>query len=188
MLLPESMTSQEEFRYELKIPKERIAVLIGKKGKIKREIEAATKTSIKVDSKEGDVFISGKEALQLFTAREIVKAIARGFNPEVAVLLLKSDYALEIVDIEDFVKDEHLERIRGRLIGTKGKARRTIETLTECYVSIYGRTAAIIGDVENVAVARRAVEGLLRGAKHGNIYKWLEKRRKEIIKNELEEG
>ena len=68
---------------------------------------------------------------------------------------------------------------------TEGKARRTIETLTDCYVSIYGRTVAIIGNVENVTIARRAVEGLLRGSKHGNIYKWLEKRRKEVIENEL---
>ena len=180
------MTSQE-YQYGLKIPKDRIAVLIGKKGQIKKDIETATKTNIKVDSKEGDVFISGKDALDLFNAREIVKAIGRGFNPEIAVLLLKQDYSLEIVEIEEFIKSKNdMKRMKGRLIGTEGKARRTIETLTECFLSVYGKTVAIIGETENVSMARRAVEGILRGAPHGNIYKWLEKRRKEIVEKELE--
>ncbi len=180
------MTSQEEFQYELKIPKDRVAVLIGKKGKIKKDIETATKTKLQIDSKEGDVFISGKDALSLFNAREVAKAVGRGFNPEIAMLLLKQDYALEIVDIEGYARTKnHLKRVKGRLIGTEGKARRTIETLTDCYLCVYGKTVSIIGNVENVILARRAVEGLLRGALHGNIYKWLEKRRKEIMQKEI---
>ena len=180
------MASPDEYRYELKIPKDRVAVLIGKKGKIKKDIETATKTQLKIDSQEGDVFISGKDALNLFNAREVVKAVGRGFNPELAMLLLKPDYALEIVDIEEYANTkDHLKRVKGRLIGTEGKARRTIESLTDCYISIYGKTVSIIGNVENVSLARRAVEGLLRGAKHGNIYKWLEKRRKETMQKEI---
>jgi ribosomal RNA assembly protein len=183
------MTSQDEYQYGLKIPKERIAVLIGVKGKIKRDIEASTKTRLKIDSEEGDVFISGRDAINLFNAREIVKAIGRGFNPNIAMMLLKQDYSLEVVDIEEHAKTkEHLNRVRGRLIGTEGKARRTIETLTDCYISIYGKTVSIVGSVDNVTAARRAVEGLLRGAKHGNIYKWLEKRRKETIQTDLSES
>jgi len=37
----------EEYSYELKIPKERVAVLIGKEGEVKRSIEDDTKTRIK---------------------------------------------------------------------------------------------------------------------------------------------
>jgi len=181
------MTSLEVYSYGLKIPKDRIAVVIGKKGSIKKEIEAATKTQLNVDSKEGDVFISGKDALKLYNAREVVKAIGRGFNPELAIILLKPDYALEIVAVEDYVKGD-IKRAKGRLIGSEGKARRTIETLSGCYISVYGKTVAIIGKVEDVFVARRAVEGLLRGAKHGNIYKWLEKRKKEILQKEILDG
>ena len=44
-----------EYRYELKIPKDRIAVLIGKNGEVKREIEELTESRIEIDSKEGDV-------------------------------------------------------------------------------------------------------------------------------------
>lgn len=179
------MTFDEKYQYGLKIPKERVAVLIGKGGEVKKEIEASTGVHLKIDSKEGDVFIRGEDALNLLAVREMVKAIGRGFNPEIAKLLLKPDYTLEIVQIEEFANTQNLNRVRGRVIGTGGKARRTIETLTNTYLRVYGKTISIIGNVEDVMAARRAVENLLSGSKHGNIYKWLEKRRKEINQKEM---
>jgi ribosomal RNA assembly protein len=74
-----------------------------------------------------------------------------------------------------------VDRLRGRVIGKQGKSRRTIEQLSETYISVYGKTIAIVGDSENVEIARTAVENLLKGASHASVYKWLEKKRKEII-------
>ena len=74
-----------DFVYELKIPKERVAVLIGKEGSVKEDIESSTKTKIKVDSKEGDVFISGEDGLGMYNAKEVIIAVGRGFNPETAL-------------------------------------------------------------------------------------------------------
>ena len=112
-----------EFRYELKIPKERVAVLIGKKGETKREVEIATKSKITVDSQEGDVFISGEDGLGLFNANEVIKAIGRGFNPDVALLLLKPDYVFEPINIKDYAKSKNSElRLKGRVIGKEGKS------------------------------------------------------------------
>ena len=72
------------YSYELKITRERVAVLIGKNGEVKKSIESDTNTQIKVDSLEGDIFIYGEDALGLYTAREVIRAIGRGFNPEIA--------------------------------------------------------------------------------------------------------
>ncbi len=179
-----------EYNYELKLPKERIAVLIGKKGDVKRRIEEETKTEIKVDSKEGDVFIKGEDALNLFTAREVITAIGRGFNPEIAELLLKGDYGLEIIDITEFTgkSKSTMLRLKGRVIGKEGKSRRTIEELTECYITIYGKTIGIIGRPEDLANTRRAVESLLQGSPHANVYKWLEKRRRDTKRKEIIES
>ena len=52
------MEEEQEYQYELKIPKERIAVLIGKKGETKRVIERTTKTKLKVSR-------NGKESMRL---------------------------------------------------------------------------------------------------------------------------
>ena len=170
------------YHEELKIPLERVAILIGKKGSIKSKIQKATNTKIKVSSRDGLVEIDGKESLNVYDARQIIHAISRGFNPEIAMLLEKEDNILEIIDIQDFARKSKakLTRLRGRCIGNNGKARKLIEQITMTDVSVYGKTVAIIGMVENVGLARKAFESLLQGSKHGNIYKWLEKSRSKL--------
>ncbi len=173
----------EEYLYELKIPKQRIAVLVGKRGTIKKGIEELTDTKIKIDSKEGDIFITGKDNLKLYSCQTIIKAIARGFNPEKAQLLLKTDYTFEVIDISDYAKTQaDLIRLRGRVIGKEGKSRNTIEALTDCYISVYGKTISIIGLAENTTLCLRAIEKLLRGASHSKVYAGLEKKRAEFKK------
>ncbi|MBW2974805.1 KH domain-containing protein [Candidatus Woesearchaeota archaeon] len=173
-----------EYLYELRIPKDRIAVLIGTDGKIKKELEAETKTKIDVDSKEGDIFISGEDALGLYSCREVITAIGRGFNPEIAKLLLKSDYCFELIDLKECVgksKNDML-RIKGRVIGSEGKSRKLIEELSEANICVYGKTIGIIGPSESASTAREAIERLIKGSPHSTVYKFLERKRREIKK------
>ena len=172
----------EKYSYALKIPKERIAVLIGTKGEVKKQIEENTKTKIKVDSDEGDVFIEGKDAVNLYMAREIVKAIGRGFNPEIANLLLKQDYCFILMDLSEECKPSDIKRIKGRIIGKEGKSRNTIEALTQCNISVYGKTVSVIGLNENALIAKEAIESLIRGKPHSKVYSLLEKHRREMKK------
>jgi ribosomal RNA assembly protein len=176
-----------EFAYELKIPKERIAILIGKGGETKKFIEEQTKTKLSIDSSEGDVFVKGEDALSLYCTRDIIKAIGRGFNPDIALLLLKQDYCFEIIPIQEHVKPNHIARVKGRIIGAEGKTRNLIERLTDTNISVYGKTVGIIGRVEDVSLVKRAVESLIDGSPHTNVYKWLEKMRKEQKRREYEE-
>jgi ribosomal RNA assembly protein len=171
------------YQEELKIPKDRIPILIGKKGKDKRQLEKTTNTKITVNSKEGDVLVQGEDSFSIFKTKKIITAIARGFNPEVCYDLLSEGYALEIINIQDFVgkSKSRQQTIKSRLIGTKGKARKLIERLTHCEISVYGKTVAIIGTIENCYLAKRAMEMLLNGAPHGNVYKWLEKQKSHAL-------
>ena len=179
-----------EYLYELRIPKDRIAVLIGKEGKIKKEIESGTKTTLKIDSKEGDVFISGEDALGLYSCREVIRAIGRGFNPDLALLLFKSDYSFELIDLKEYTgkSKEALIRTKGRVIGAEGKSRRLIEELTEAHICVYGKTIGIIGSPESTAIAREAVEKLLKGSPHSTVYRFLEKKRREMKRERLRGG
>lgn len=171
-----------EYQHELKMPGARVAVLIGKGGSVKKRIEEETKTKLNIDSREGDVFVSGKDALGLYTAREIIKAIGRGFNPEIALLLLKQDNIFEIIDLVDYTgkSKENLLRLRGRVIGKEGKSRKVIEDLTDCHICVYGKTIGMIGLAEKVGIAKQAVESLLKGGAHAKVYKFLEKKRREF--------
>ena len=180
-----SMTS--EFTAELKIPKERIAVLIGKEGEIKAEIEEKTNTKLDIDSKEGDVFIKGSDGLNIYDAKEVVQAIARGFNPQISMQLLKGDYILEVISLKDFAGTKNsMQRLKGRIIGSEGKSRKTIEELTDTHISVYGKTIGIIGRPENVTYAKQAVVKLLSGSPHSGVFRALEKKRKVIKQSKFE--
>lgn len=176
-----------EYVYELKIPKDRIAVLIGKCGKIKKEIEESTNSKLNINSIEGDVFITGEDGLGICTAMDVIKAIGRGFNPDTALLLLKPDYGLEVINLTDHVgkSRNHMIRIKGRVIGESGKSRRIIEMATETFISVYGKTIAIIGETHKIAIARKAIGLLLSGSPHSSVYRWLERKAKELKREEM---
>jgi len=175
-----------EYSHTIKIPKDRIAVLIGVKGKDKRELEEWSHAKINVDSNEGDVIIFGKDALKLYELREVIQAIARGFSPETASLLMKPDYMLEIINLKDYGLDNpnKLRRVRARVIGTGGKARRVIEDLTGSQLCVYGKTISIIGEAGSVTNAKRAVELLIKGSMHSTVFKWLENQRRKAKRDE----
>jgi len=174
----------EEYEQIIKIPKERVAVLIGVKGKTKKEIEERTNTKIRV-SKEGEVSIRG-DSFDAWLTKKIVKAIGRGFSPEKALLLLDENYGLEIIELRDWAKTKNsLTRLKGRVIGEKGKAKRTIENLTESYISVYGKTICIIGETRKMPAIRRAIEMLLSGSRHATVYRMLENERKIWRRQEL---
>ncbi len=178
----ESDIHRDEFSYDLRIPEERVGVLIGVNGKVKADIEKYTKSKLEI-SKDGDVLIIGEDALLLFVAKEIARAIGRGFNPNTALLLLKSDYILEMIDMKVVAgKNKNtLERLKGRVIGTGGKAREEIERLTDTHISVYGKTIGIIGEVGQAMLAREAMAMLLSGSMHKTVYQFLERKKKEML-------
>jgi len=176
-----------EYSFDLKIPGDRIAVVIGKNGATKNELEKLTKAKIQVDSKEGDIVIEGDDPILLYALREILKGIARGFSPEIARLLLKQDFVLEIIPLSDYVKQKtHMQRIKGRVIGADGKSRERIEELSECHISVYGKTISILGRTDHIWLAKKSIQMLLSGSTHSTVYRWLERQRRELMKSELE--
>ena len=176
-----------EFSYIVKIPKERIAVLVGEKGKTKKKIEKAFEIKIIVDSREGDVALEGDDGINLMGEQNVVKEIGRGFNPDYAIDLSNEDKYLEIIDITEYSRNskKNLIRLRSRAIGTGGKARTTIERLTDTHISVYGKTISIIGSYEDVALARRAFESILNGSRHSTVYAMLEKKKKSRVQHNL---
>tara|TARA_Y100000310_G_scaffold343031_1_gene448828 strand:- start:13 stop:537 length:525 start_codon:yes stop_codon:yes gene_type:complete len=166
------------FPYELKIPKSRVPILIGTKGEIKKYIEKKTKTKIKV-SKEGEVIITSGDNINVFNAKPIILAIGRGFNPDIALTLLDENFCFEIISMPQLTRNtpKNLARVRSRLIGTRGKARVMLEKLTDTYISVQGKTVAMVGRIENVAIAKRAITKLLQGTEHGKVYAYIDRQK-----------
>jgi len=169
------------FEEEILIPQERLAVLIGQKGKTKKQIEKAGKIKLQINTKEGLVKIRSKDPFGLLLGRQVVEAIGRGFNPEIAQKIFKEGICFELINLRDYTKSKKgLERLRGRIIGTKGKTKRIIQRYTGTEISIFGKTIGIIGPVEGVQIARRAIEMLLSGCRHGTAYRFLEREAKKL--------
>lgn len=156
----------------MKIPEKRKAILIGRKGSIKRKIESLTKTKITVGE---EITIEG-EADGFLTAENIISAIGRGFEPKKAMKICDEDTVLIVMPLPRGAKI--LKTVRSRIIGTAGKARENLERLTHTDVSVYGRTVSVIGHYEDVVVAKEALEKLIAGSRHGNVYTYLEKTKK----------
>jgi ribosomal RNA assembly protein len=172
------MNFNMEFRDETAIPKARVAILIGVKGSVRKSIERKSHTKLKI-SADGAVSIDGNNALEVMVAKNVVEAIGRGFNPDLAVELLKEENSYELINIEDYIgKNKALDRIRGVIIGKEGKTRKIIERTTGVHLSVYGKTIAIIGEAAAVAIAHQAIEMFLTGAKHSTVYRFLEKKTK----------
>ena len=157
--------------FYVKIPKERLGVLIGEKGAIKNEIEERSGVKLIIDSNAGDVTIEDTEVEDPVIGLK-VRDMVKAFDDEVY---------FELMDIRDYVgkSAKRIRLIRGRLIGTDGKTRRIIEELTGTNVSIYGNTVGIIGKLMEVDISKRALEMVLRGSEHSAVYRFLESKRRE---------
>jgi len=185
------MAEETMSRIYLKIPVERAGVLIGNKGSIKAELEKGTGTSISVDGRTGEIVIEcpagSSDPSGILRVRDLINAIGRGFSPQRAFRLFTDGQMLEVIDLKQVIGDSRnqLVRVKGRIIGENGKTRRIIETLAGTAVSVYGHTVSLIGDYDEMRVAKEAIEMLLKGAQHGTVYRFLNRKHLELKKRKL---
>ena len=167
---------------EIRIPKTRIGVLIGSKGDVKKKIERLFGVKLVIDSKNNMVKIESEDSLSVFNTKPMIMAICRGFNPDIADKLKNDDTIIEFINIKDYSGGSRKKfiRLKSRIIGSKGEARTNIEDMTDTEVTIYGKTIGIIGGIEDVSIAIDAFKDLLQGAPHGNAYRRIIERKKNI--------
>jgi ribosomal RNA assembly protein len=177
----------------VRIPKERVGVLVGPDGKVKQRIEEKFKVTLEVESESGGVTVvlseKASDPSSLFRAKDTVTAIGRGFSPEHAFRLLRNeDDIFDFIDLRTVFgrSESDIKRVKGRIIGANGKTRKLIEELTEASVVVYGHTIGFIGTFEQVDVARNAVQMLINGSQHHTVYKYLQRKRSEFKKQRLE--
>lgn len=177
----------------VRIPKERVGVLIGPEGKVKRDVEERLQVKLEIESEAGGVEINLDERATdpsvLFRAKDVVTAIGRGFSPDQAFRLIRNEEVVfDFIDLRAIFgrSDSDIRRVKSRIIGMDGKTRRTIEELTEADVVVYGHTVGFIGTFEQVDIARNAVQMIIQGSEHHSVYNFLQKKRRDLKKQQLE--
>jgi len=153
----------------VRIPADRVGVLLGKEGATKKTIEKATSCSITLE--ENDAIVEGN-AVDEVRAADIVKAIGRGFTPKQAMQLMDDGTELVVISLEGQT-DNTVKRLMARVIGQEGKSRKYIERMTGAKVVVKGKTVAIIGGFEEARVARKAVDMLIEGRTHAYVWKMM---------------
>ncbi len=168
----------------IKIPHERVKALLGASGETKDYLEQRMQVTLTVDS-DGAVVVSG-EPLDEFIGKDIVKAIGRGFEPAVALRLLSDEYGFRLIDLRDYgTSEKDIHRIKGRIIGEKGRTKEIIKEEVDAEVAIYGHTVGVVSKLETLDYAVEAIFKLIEGANHATVYGYLEKRRRKIKEGEI---
>ncbi len=140
--------------------------------KNKKKLEA--KLNIKITNRGKEIFIDGKPENE-FVAEKVIDALNFGFPFSTALLIKEEDCEFEIINIKNYTNRKNKEQVRGRIIGKQGKVLKVLSDLTNCYFELKDNEIGIVGEPECIKNAQDAVIGIIRGAKHGNIYKRLEK-------------
>ncbi len=170
----------------VKVPMDRVAVIIGPAGNTKALIEKKSTASLNIDSQTGSIEITDPDdPLLAMRAGEVIKAIGRGFSPEKVIRLFDDDMlTVEIMDLSHIANtSKELKRLKGRIIGKGGKSREIFENLTGCKISVMGKTVSLLGHLDQILVARTGIEMLIKGSPHGPVFSFLEKKRRELKEN-----
>lgn len=145
---------------------------IGRITKNRNRLEKELK--IKITNRGSEITINGLPEDEYF-AEKVLIALEFGFPFSVALLIKNEDNIFEILNIKAHTHKKDLEKIRARIIGTKGKTLRTLHELTKCHLELKGNQVGIIGEPEYIKIATDAIILLIHGSKQANVYAFLEK-------------
>lgn len=115
---------------------------------------------------------SGKVLLQ--KAEDFVKAVVAGFDVKDAIALLRMDdvyvEGFEVKDVRANLQGDNLSRCIGRMSGSHGKTKYTIENVTRTRIVIADTHIWVMGTTQNIRVARDALCDLIRGSPAAKVY------------------
>lgn len=150
-------------------------VIVENMNKIKKAVPAIeNKIKIRIGFGKSCVILNGSE-LNEYLTEQILMAIDFGFCVEDALLLTNENFVLEFIEVKEHTRRKNLRDVRARIIGTGGKARKTIEKLCEAEIVIKNNTVGVIVDSEHLDAVVQGIESLISGAKHGNVFGYLER-------------
>jgi len=145
---------------------------IGRVKKVKSKLEKELGVKISIGK---EVLISGKEENE-FLAEKILEAISFGFPLDEALLLRDEDFIFEKIQIPG-KSGKRKEEIKGRVIGKHGRVREVLEQLSDSSIRIEENEVGIIAVAEDIKYIIQAIQNMLRGSKHSNVFTFLESHR-----------
>ncbi|KEG15033.1 RNA-binding protein PNO1 [Trypanosoma grayi] len=116
----------------------------------------------------------GSSKVLLQKAEDFVKAVVAGFDVKDAIALLRMDdvyiEGFEVKDVRANLQGDNLSRCIGRMSGSHGKTKYTIENVTRTRIVIADTHIWVMGTTQNIRVARDALCDLIRGSPAAKVY------------------
>jgi RNA-binding protein PNO1 len=107
-------------------------------------------------------------------AEDFVKAVVAGFEVADALALLRLDdiylESFEVKDVRAGLHGDNLSRCIGRMSGSHGKTKNTLENVARVRLVIADTHIHIMGATQNTRVARDAICDLIRGSPAAKVY------------------
>lgn len=189
----ERANEKDTSRYPLvcNVPKTRLVDVIEGKDYLKRTIETAFSIhlTMDIDSSTGRIeFLFEKEEVRQKLAdkiREILEAIALGFELNQALSLCQDEVRLRTCDLHDLAPRKYarrIRRVRARIVGREGSCKRKLEALSDVSLALEGHRISIIGKTEGTKACYNAIRMLAEGKAHERAYGFLERFRSEARK------
>lgn len=147
---------------------DKVSRIIKSKKKLEKELD------VKITNRGKEVTIMGSPEDE-YIAEKVIDALNFGFPFSVSLLIKKQDFMFETINIKDYTNRQDLERVRARIIGTKGKTLQTLSQLTNCFFELKDNFVGIVGFPDLMQNAQNALISIIKGSKQSNVYSRLEK-------------
>ncbi len=139
--------------------------------KNKEKLEKELGVKIFVDGKK--ILIEGSGVAE-YESEIVFAAIDFGFTIKQALSLKDEEKMFRKIHIKEHTK-RNLKDVLARVIGIKGKAKRTMEDISNCRILIKEKEIGVLGDVEDVDNVITAIIHIIKGSKQSNMYSYLER-------------
>lgn len=102
-----------------------------------------------------------------------IQAIIYGFRIEDALALMKyRDIFIESFEIGEIrkLKNSHMSRAIGRVIGRQGRTKESIENFAKCKFVLNDQRVVVLGCADNIKMAKDGIGRLVQGAEPSSIF------------------